>query len=72
MPSLPSLSLPRDSATFDQNLAGAPICLASEPLDGLREAASNEVLEREWARVRIRPRLTNCVATDRRNYCGDF
>lgn len=72
VPSLPSLSLPRDSATFDQNLAGAPICLASEPLDGLREAASNEVLEREWARVRIRPRLTNCVATDRRNDCGDF
>lgn len=72
MPVLSSLLLPRDSATFDQNMAGVPICLASEPLEGLNEETTNDVLEREWARVRIRPRLNSCVTTDRRNDCGDF
>lgn len=69
---LAALDLPRDSATFDQNLAGAPICLATEPLDGAKSERGSDVLEREWAKVRIRPRLGSCVATDRRNDCGDF
>lgn len=58
--------------TFDRNIAQAPICLASAPLDGERDEAASDSLAREWARVRSRPQLTNCVDSQRRNSCSDF
>lgn len=70
--SIPTLGLPGDSAVYEDNLAGAPICLASEPLDGDRGLVEGDTLAREWSRVRSRPRLNNCVNADRREACGDF
>lgn len=58
--------------TFDRNTGTPPICLATGPLDGDRAAQGADVLAREWIRVRARPNLTSCVATERRNGCGDF
>lgn len=69
---VPTLGLPADSATFAANLAGAPICLASEPLAGDGELADGDMLAREWSRVRTRPRLTNCLQSSRREACSDF
>lgn len=68
----PGLDLPRDTPTYDGNLGGAPICLASAPLDGDRAVVEGDVLAREWSRVRVRPRLTSCIDSSRRNACSDF
>jgi filamentous hemagglutinin family protein len=68
----PSLDLPEDTPTWAGNLGGAPICLASAPLDGDRAEAEGDVLAREWSRVRVRPRLTSCIDSSRRNACSDF
>jgi hypothetical protein len=57
---------------YDRNIGQAPICLATGPLDGERAQQGNDVLAREWSRVRTRPNLTSCVDTERTNGCGDF
>ncbi|VWX58593.1 Heme/hemopexin-binding protein [Burkholderiales bacterium 8X] len=58
--------------TYDRNIAPPPICFATGPLDGDRQAQGGDVLAREWSRVRSRPNLASCVDTERRNGCGDF
>lgn len=58
--------------TFDRNIATAPICLATGPLDGERSESGVDLLAQEWSRVRSRPNLTNCVDTEKKNGCGDF
>ena len=58
--------------TFDRNLGPAPMCFATGPLDGDRTQQGDDLLAREWSRVRSRPSLTNCVDTSRKNGCGDF
>lgn len=58
--------------TFDSNISAAPICLATVPLDGARSEMAGDELAREWARVRSRPQVTNCVDSERRNSCSDF
>ena len=57
---------------YDRNIGNAPICLATGPLQGDRAQQGNDVLAREWSRVRSRPNLVNCVDTERRNGCADF
>ncbi|RYF34772.1 MAG: hypothetical protein EOO26_03300 [Comamonadaceae bacterium] len=57
---------------YDRNIGQAPICLATGPLDGDRSSQGNDVLAREWSRVRSRPNLLSCVDTERRNGCADF
>ena len=49
------------------------MCIATEPMvswSGV--AATGDILEIEWARVRVRPKLTNCVSIGDRDYCRDF
>ncbi|MET3516618.1 filamentous hemagglutinin family protein [Pseudacidovorax sp. 1753] len=59
--------------TFDRNIGGPPICYATGPLGGSRTAQQgDDVLAREWTRVRSRPQLTSCVDTERKNGCSDF
>ncbi|QHJ00996.1 filamentous hemagglutinin N-terminal domain-containing protein [Xylophilus rhododendri] len=58
--------------TFDRNIGPPPICAATGPLDADRVSQGNDVLAREWSRVRSRPNLASCVATERRNGCADF
>ena len=58
--------------TYDRNLGPAPMCFATGPLDGDRTQQGDDLLAREWSRVRSRPNLTNCVDTTRKNGCGDF
>ncbi|BEP33579.1 hypothetical protein GmRootV59_05530 [Variovorax sp. V59] len=58
--------------TFDRNLGAPPICFATGPLEGERAQQGGDLLAREWSRVRSRPNLTSCVATDRKNGCADF
>jgi hypothetical protein len=65
----------RDEPTtylYDRNIGQAPICLASGPLDGDRVQQGNDLLAREWSRVRSRPNLTSCLDTERQNGCSDF
>lgn len=57
---------------YDRNMGQAPICLATGPLQGDRAQQGNDVLAREWSRVRTRPNLTSCVDTERNNGCADF
>ncbi|RZS33271.1 filamentous hemagglutinin N-terminal domain-containing protein [Corticibacter populi] len=62
-----------DTYLYDRNIVQAPICLASSNLLEPRSGADGDVLAREWARVRARPHLSNCVAVaDERNGCADF
>ncbi|SIR55482.1 filamentous hemagglutinin N-terminal domain-containing protein [Pseudacidovorax sp. RU35E] len=59
--------------TFDRNIGGPPICYATGPLGASRTAQQgDDVLAREWTRVRSRPQLTSCVDTERKNGCSDF
>lgn len=65
----------RDEPTtylYDRNIGQAPICLATGPLEGDRAQQGNDILAREWSRVRTRPNLTSCVDTERSNGCADF
>ncbi|SFM81758.1 filamentous hemagglutinin N-terminal domain-containing protein [Variovorax sp. OV329] len=57
---------------YDRNIGQAPICLATGPLEGDRAQQGNDLLAREWSRVRTRPNLTSCVDTERNNGCADF
>lgn len=57
---------------YDRNIGQAPICLATGPLDGDRATQGNDVLAREWSRVRTRPNLTSCLDTERTSGCADF
>ncbi|WP_399680273.1 beta strand repeat-containing protein [Xenophilus sp.] len=58
--------------TFDRNIGAAPICFATGPLGGDRAQQGDDLLAREWSRVRSRPNLTSCVDTERKNGCADF
>jgi len=76
-PDFPSADLVRElpntnTYTFDRNLGAPPICFATGPLEGERSQQGDDLLAREWSRVRSRPNLTSCVATDRKNGCADF
>lgn len=69
---IPTLELPWHDAPGEGSPAGAPICLASEPLAGDGQLADGDMLAREWSRVRTRPQLTNCLRSSRREACSDF
>ncbi|MDQ0022760.1 filamentous hemagglutinin family protein [Variovorax paradoxus] len=76
-PDFPSSDLLRElpntnTYTFDRNIGAPPICFATGPLEGERAQQGGDLLAREWSRVRSRPNLTSCVATDRKNGCADF
>ncbi|RYF83243.1 MAG: hypothetical protein EOO29_04090 [Comamonadaceae bacterium] len=58
--------------TFDRNLGGVPMCHAPNQFDSGRALPGDDVLSREWARVRSRPNLTNCIDTGKEDGCGDF
>ncbi|HZF85947.1 MAG TPA: filamentous hemagglutinin N-terminal domain-containing protein [Burkholderiaceae bacterium] len=58
--------------TFDRNIGAPPICFATGPLGGDRAQQGDDLLAREWSRVRSRPNLTSCVDTERKNGCADF
>lgn len=57
---------------YDRNIGQAPICLATGPLEGDRAQQGNDILAREWSRVRTRPNLVSCVDSERTNGCADF
>ncbi|HSV59672.1 MAG TPA: filamentous hemagglutinin N-terminal domain-containing protein [Variovorax sp.] len=57
---------------YDRNIGQAPICIATGPLEGDRAQQGNDLLAREWSRVRTRPNLTSCLDTERSNGCADF
>ena len=58
--------------TYDRNIAPVAMCFATGPLTADKAEQTGDVLAREWARVRARPNLTNCVSTDRTNACSNF
>ncbi|MDQ7957776.1 MAG: filamentous hemagglutinin N-terminal domain-containing protein [Pseudomonadota bacterium] len=74
----PSLPLPDvlrevpNTYTFDRNIGAPPICFATGPLGGDRAQQGDDLLAREWSRVRSRPNLTSCIDTERKNGCADF
>lgn len=74
-PQIPKPDVVRDLPTtwlYDRNIGPPPICFATGPLEGDRASQGNDVLAREWSRVRSRPNLTSCVDTEKRNGCADF
>ncbi|KLN57208.1 filamentous hemagglutinin N-terminal domain-containing protein [Variovorax paradoxus] len=76
-PDFPSADLVRElpntnTYTFDRNIGAPPICFATGPLEGERSQQGDDLLAREWSRVRSRPNLTSCVATERKNGCADY
>lgn len=64
--------LPPETYVYSSNVGQIAMCAATGPLDDTRLDASADVLGREWSRVRSRPNLTSCVASDRKNSCNDF
>lgn len=75
LPQIPKPDVIRDLPTtwlYDRNIGPPPICFATGPLEGDRASQGNDVLAREWSRVRSRPNLTSCVDTEKRNGCADF
>ncbi|WP_431108779.1 beta strand repeat-containing protein [Variovorax paradoxus] len=74
-PQIPKPDVLRELPTtwlYDRNMGPPPICFATGPLEGDRASQGNDVLAREWSRVRSRPNLTSCVDTEKRNGCADF
>ena len=74
-PQIPQVDVIRELPTtwlYDRNIGPPPICFATGPLEGDRASQGNDVLAREWSRVRSRPNLTSCVDTEKRNGCADF
>ncbi|MEO8249579.1 MAG: hypothetical protein ABI589_09425 [Burkholderiales bacterium] len=61
-----------DTSIYGRNIAQAPICLAVDEMVGDPGVQKSDELAREWARIRSRPNLTNCVKSERRNGCLDF
>lgn len=57
---------------YDRNIGPTLMCPVSALADPLRADPGTDTLAREWSRVRSRPNLTSCVASERRNGCGDF
>jgi len=58
--------------TFDRNTSAIPSCLAVDAQQESAPQAAEDTLAQEWARVRGRLQLSNCVDTGRKNSCGDF
>lgn len=71
IPSVPWERTPPSTWLYDRNLSAAPMCFAQGPQTRER-GQQGDILAREWALLRARPNLTNCVATDRNNACADF
>jgi filamentous hemagglutinin family protein len=74
-PQIPKADVIRELPTtwlYDRNMGPPPICFATGPLEGDRASQGNDVLAREWSRVRSRPNLTSCVDSEKRNGCADF
>ena len=74
-PQIPQVDVIRELPTtwlYDRNIGPPPICFATGPLEGDRASQGNDVLAREWSRVRSRPNLTSCVDSEKRNGCADF
>lgn len=63
----------RDTNVYSSGFLLPSMCLASEPIIGSSGLApAGDILEVEWARVRLRPNLSNCVSVGDRDYCRDF
>ncbi len=56
---------------YDSNFGIVGLCPAIDLAAGSREV-DGDTLSREWARVRSRPNLANCVSTRQKDSCGDF
>jgi len=63
---------PLNNYLYDRNLGATPMCMASTDLVRGGQDEEGDVLAREWAKVKTRPNLTNCVPSNRRNGCDDF
>ncbi|WP_266158045.1 beta strand repeat-containing protein [Dyella silvatica] len=69
-----TLDLVRDtpsSYVYDRNFGIVALCPAVDLTTSSRDQ-DGDTLTREWARVRSRPNLANCVSTRQKNSCGDF
>ncbi|MFC5743010.1 beta strand repeat-containing protein [Dyella tabacisoli] len=69
-----TLDLVRDTPStyvYDRNFGIVGLCPAIDLTSGSR-GQDGDTLTREWARVRSRPNLANCVSTRQKNSCGDF
>ncbi|CAN5378803.1 hypothetical protein BH09PSE6_BH09PSE6_15230 [soil metagenome] len=62
---------PPSTYVYDRNIAPASMCVSTDPTLG-RDLQSCDVLAIEWSRVKSRPNLTNCVATEKSGGCSDF
>lgn len=72
---LPGIDVYREMPTtylYDRNLAPVAMCFATGPLAGDKAEQAGDLLAREWSRVKTRPHLSNCVATDKTNACANF
>lgn len=57
---------------YDRNISPMLACPIAAPTDPLRADQGSDGLAREWTRVRSRPNLTSCIASERKNGCSDF
>ncbi|MGH8082889.1 MAG: MBG domain-containing protein [Lysobacter sp.] len=70
---LPDMTrLPPDSYVYSSNVGKTPTCPSTGPLDAPGLARGGDTLAREWSKVRSRPNLNSCLASERKSGCGDF
>ncbi len=61
------------SYVYDRNFGPVGMCLPGASLTSpTGQAATPDLLELEWSRLRQRPNLSNCVSVGNRDYCRDF
>lgn len=62
-----------DSYVYESNLGLPELCAAPGPLTVVGGGSTvGDLLDREWARVRLNPNLSNCINVDEQNGCDDF
>ncbi|MBC7783517.1 MAG: MBG-2 domain-containing protein [Burkholderiales bacterium] len=62
-----------DSYVYESNLGFPELCAAAGPLTVAGGGSTvGDLLDYEWARVRLNPNLSNCINVDEQNGCDDF
>ena len=57
---------------YDRNIERNNVCLASASIEFGQVAEDEDLLAKEWSRVRKQPNLRSCYEVENTNACNDF
>gem|GEM_PF-5198223 len=63
---------PETTYIYDSNIRPVSICSVTDLDNQTYSKEMNDLLSREWSRVRGRPKISNCFQSDHHNSCADL